>query len=89
MPSRLLQGIAQGTWPGQISQGNEAQALRDRQVFADVQTWQVVAVDAAVAGAAVLVSNDAEVLGCHRVLDTSAMPVVPGCGHLQPRRSSS
>ncbi|TVS05800.1 MAG: type II toxin-antitoxin system prevent-host-death family antitoxin [Cyanobium sp. PLM2.Bin73] len=129
--SRLLGGIARGYWRGQISslslmrllegplsQGHETRAQSYRQVFADVQAWQVVAVDAAVAEAAarlrqrpaavgelsaaaalelaaaisaraaVLVSNDAEVLDCHLVLDAIDMPVVPGSGHLQPRRSS-
>lgn len=73
---------------GPLSQGHETRAQSYRQVFADIQAWQVVAVDAAVAEAAVLVSNDAELLGCRRVLDAIDMPVVPGSGHLQPRRSS-
>jgi len=129
--SRLLGGIARGYWRGQISSlslmrllegplshGHETRAQSYRQVFADIQAWQVVAVDAAVAeaaarlrqrpgavgglsaaaalelaaaisaGAAVLVSNDAEVLACQRVLDAIDLPVLPGSSHLPPRRSS-
>ncbi|MGL6133417.1 MAG: type II toxin-antitoxin system prevent-host-death family antitoxin [Prochlorococcaceae cyanobacterium] len=130
--SRLLEGIAQGFWRGQISsvslmrllegplsQGHEGRALSYRQVFADVQAWQVVAADAAVAeaaarlrrvqpaagglsampalelacaisaGAAVLVSNDDQLLDCHPLLDAIDLPLVSGSRHARSSPPSS
>lgn len=118
--SRLLEGIASGFWRGQISsvslmrllegplsQGHEGRALSYRQVFADVQAWQVVAADAAVAeaaarlrrepaaagglsamaalelacaisaGAALLLSNDGQLLQRRPPLDAIELPILP------------
>ncbi|MCU0530352.1 MAG: type II toxin-antitoxin system prevent-host-death family antitoxin [Cyanobium sp. Prado107] len=128
--TQLLEGIGRGFWRGQISslclmrllegplsRGHEGRAQSYRQVFADGQAWQVVAVDGAVAeaaarlrrpqpwatqppgtqpsgghlsagaalelaaaiqaGAAVLVSDDAELLHGRALLPALDLPVVP------------